>query len=184
MAIKPWKIVEEKDISHSKWFPLFVHKVELGNGKVIDDYYVSKLGDIVMIIAITRDKEIAFVRQYKHGLREITIELPAGRVEKENPTYTAKKELEEETGIIADELISLGEIYLDSTKDSSITFGFLVKDAEIKGKQKLDETEDIEVILIPMKDIDNKIQSGEIKNAATVALLSIARMKFPELFKS
>lgn len=81
--VKKWKILEETDISPSPWFPLFKHKVELPNGRIVDDYYLSKMGNVVMILPINKKKEIVFVQQYKHGANDVVIELPAGRIKHE-----------------------------------------------------------------------------------------------------
>jgi len=83
-SIKKWELISEVDVSPSKWFPLFKDTVKLPDGKIVDDYYVSKLGDVAMILAITKTKELLFVRQYKHGVQEIILELPAGRIGKKN----------------------------------------------------------------------------------------------------
>jgi len=182
--LKKWKVLEEKDISPSKWFPLFVHKAKLPNGKIVPDYYFSRLGDVAMVLAITKDREIVFVRQYKHGVQDIVLELPAGRIEKETPKQTAMHELGEETGFVADELILLGELYTNPSKDSSSTHAFLVNNVSIQTKQRFDETEEIEVVNIPVDQVENKIKSGEIKSADTIATLTLARVKFPELFGS
>ncbi len=181
--IKKWTILEVKDISPSPWFPLYLHKVKLPNGKVIDDYYVSKLGDVVMIFAVTIDRKVIFERQYKHGVGKITLELPAGRIEDREPEQAAKDELKEETGIIATKLVSLGKIYSLPTKDSASLYGFFLKDAEITTKQELDITENIEIVKIPINQIDEKIKTGEINTSDTLALLMLIRVVYPELFE-
>ncbi len=182
MKIKNWEILEEKDISPSKWFPLFVHKVQLPDGKIIEDYYVSKLGDVAMVVALTAKRELVLVKQYKHGVREITLELPAGRVESRTPKEAAKKELREETGIIANELIPIGSVFVAPSKDSTITHGFLLKNAQVQKKQQLDDTEDIELVFIPLQELDEKIKSGKIRASDTIALITLARLNNPELF--
>src|SRR3989344_1888754 len=103
--LKKWKLISEKDVSPSKWFPLFRDKVELPNGHVVDDYYLSKLGDVGMVIAVTKDKEVLFVNQYKHAAGEIIYELPAGRLDNNTPLEGAKNELEEETGYVGNEFL-------------------------------------------------------------------------------
>lgn len=178
-----WKILEEKDISPSKWFPLFAHKVELPNGKIIEDYYISKLGDGAIVVAITEDKKIIFVRQYKHGVQEMTLELPAGRVDNKTPEEAAKDELRQETGFIADKLISLGKVFIAPSKDSTVVHGFLLENAKIKEKQDLDENESIEVVFVPIEELDKRIISGEILTADTIAMLAIAKLIKPELFR-
>lgn len=181
--IKKWQLLSEKDISPSPWFPLYVHQVKLPDGKVIDEYYVSKLGDVAMVVAITKKKEIVFVRQYKHGIGEIVLELPAGRIGKRTPEKAAKEELREETGIVAEELVYLGGVVVAPSKDSTVTHGFLVKNAKATKKQRLDEHENIEIILIPLSQIETKIKNGEIKVADTIAILNLFRLKAPDLFK-
>lgn len=144
---------------------------------------MARLGESVTVFAITRNKEVVFVRQYKHGIREIVLELPAGFTDEDNPLIAAKGELLEETGIITEELILLGEVYPMPTKSSSRNFGFLLENAEITEKQKLDITEDIGVVLVPLGELDERIKKGEIKAASTLAVISLARAKYPEIFK-
>lgn len=181
--IKKWKVISEKDISPSPWFPLFVDKVQLPNGKIVDDYYLSHLGDVAMILSITKKKEIIFVKQYKHGVGEILLELPAGRIGRDRSAeQAAKDELEEEVGVVAKEFSEIGEVLPSPSKDRTRVHGFLTTDVEITKDQILDETEDIEIVLIPIKDIDKKIKGGVIKASDTIALLSIAKKKFPEIF--
>jgi len=180
--ITPWKIIEEKNVSPSKWFPLYVHTIELPDGKVIDDYYVSKLGDVAMIVAITPNNEIVFARQYKHGVRDIILELPAGRVGNKSPEEAAKDELREETGIIADRLFPIGHVFVAPSKDSTITYGFLMENARVQTEQKPDETEDIELIYVPTSELDQMIMSGKIRGSDTISLITLARLHHPELF--
>ena len=78
MAMKKWKLIEETDVSPSKWFPIKKHKVELPNGTIIDDYFITTLGNVGMILPITKDNKIVLVKQYKHGVKDVLIELPAG----------------------------------------------------------------------------------------------------------
>jgi len=182
-GIKKWVVLEERNASPSKWFPLFAHKVQLPNGKIVEDYYVSKLGDVAMIVAITPNKEIIFTKQYKHGVQEIILELPAGRIGNRTPENAAKEELREETGITADELVTLGNLYIAPSKDSTINHGFLLKNAEVAGGQHLDETENIELVFVPLKDLDQMIKSGEVCTADTIALITLAKLHFPELFR-
>lgn len=180
--LKKWELLEEQDVSPSRWFPLFKQKVKLPSGKVIDDYYVSRLGDVAMILAITDNQEIVFVRQYKQGAREFILELPAGRLDGKTPEEGARAELEEETGIKAENLIALGWVHHSATKDSVKVFGFLVTNAIFNSRQKLDETEDIEVVLVPVKDVEEKIKNNELNTSDTNAFLYMAKLKYPELF--
>ncbi|OGM20566.1 hypothetical protein A2714_04470 [Candidatus Woesebacteria bacterium RIFCSPHIGHO2_01_FULL_38_9] len=182
--IEKWRLLKEEDISPSHWFPLFKHKVKLPNGKIVDGYYISKLGDVSMVVALTKKAEVVFVRQYKHGAGEVILELPAGRIRKGNtPEEEARMELEEETGYIAKKVELLGFMFAEPSKDTQKTYGFLVRDVEIQNEQNLDETEDIEVVLIPARKVDEKISEGEIKATDTIAILRLAQLKAPDIFQ-
>lgn len=182
--LKKWVLLEEDDISPSHWFPLFKHKVKLPNGKIVDDYYLSKVGDVVMILPITNNKEIVFVRQYKHGADDFVIELPAGRVKNSiDVIENARLELEEETGYRSDKFIPLGILYGEPSKDTYKVHGYLVTDLNKRFSQKLDENEEIEVLQVPIGNIDKMIKNGEICSPDTIAFLKLAQLKFPSLFK-
>ncbi len=176
--IKKWEILSEEDISPSEWFPLFRHKVKLANGHVMDDYFISRLGDVAMIIPITIEKEFILVKQYKHGIREITLEFPAGVIEKgQTPLSAAQAELLQETGIIAGEMILLGELRQLPSKNFAKLFGYLVTNVKITEPQDLDDSEEIEIVRLTSEQIESKIISGEINCADTVALYCIYKLK-------
>lgn len=181
--LNKWKILQEEDVSPSKWFPVFKHKVQLPNGKIVDNYYVSYLGDVSMVVPVTSDKKIVFVHQYKHGSGEFEIELPAGRVGKHTPEEAAKIELLEETGIEAGSLMSVGQIHVEPSKMGIVVHGFVVKNAVVTKSQNLDETEEIELVKVPISELDDYIRSGEIKVGSTLGVLKLAQLKAPELFE-
>jgi hypothetical protein len=182
--IKKWKLLEEKDISPSSHFPLFKHAVKLPSGRIVDDYYISKMGDVSMVVAVTEGREVIFVKQYKHGAGEVIVELPAGRIGKgSSPLQEAKVELENETGYVGEKFEFLGSMYAEPSKDTFQTHGFLVKNARLEKKQKLDPNEEIDVILIRTNRVDGKIKNGLIKATDTIAILRLAQLKAPELFK-
>lgn len=179
-----WRVLKSEDVSPSKWFPIIKDEVELPNGKVIE-YYKSQLAPVAMVVAITKENELIFVRQYKHGIGEICIEFPAGRIEHgHTPEEAAIAELLEETGIIVDaqSLVKLIELWTEPSKSSVRVTGFFVKDVTITGDQQLEESEDIEVLKVPLSELDSFILENEIHASDTLALLLLARMKFPDEF--
>src|SRR5579859_1820143 len=101
MSIQKWKLLSTKDVSPSKWFPIESRTYQLPNGKIIDDFTVTTLGDVAMILPITVDHKVVLVRQFKPGIGDILLQLPAGRIEKNHKDIreTARHELEEEVGI-------------------------------------------------------------------------------------
>lgn len=185
METLKWKVLKSEDVSPSKWFPIIRDEVELPNGKVID-YYRSQLAPVAMVVAITEENELIFVRQYKHGIGEVCIEFPAGRIEHgHTPEEAAIAELLEETGIVVNkqDLVKLIELWTEPSKSSVRVTGFFVKGVAITEDQQLEESENIEVLKVPIAQIDAFIEKNEIHASDTLALLLLARMKFPTEFE-
>ncbi|MCW3072667.1 MAG: hydrolase [Bacteroidetes bacterium] len=176
--IKKWELLSEEEISPSKWFPLFRHTVKLPGGHIMDDYFISKLGDVSMVVPVTENDEFIFVRQYKHGIREITLEFPAGIVEEgQTPLCAAYAELEQETGAAADNIVLLGELKTLPSKNFSTLYGYVAKRAKIIKPQKPDVSEEIEVVMLTAKEVEEKIISGEINCSDTIALYTLYKLK-------
>lgn len=179
-----WKIRDHIDVSPSPWFPVVKDVVELPNGQVTE-YFVSKLADVAMVLPVTKQKEIIFVRQYKHGVGEVCLELPAGRIKKDQaPRTAAVAELAEETGIVIDEstLVEIAELWTEPSKSAVRVHGFLALEVEISQLQDLEETEYIEVVAVPIAQLDSRILGGEVHASDSLALLTMAQVRFPEIF--
>lgn len=177
--------MNEEDVSPSKWFPILKHKVQLGNGSIVDDYYFSPLGDVAQVLAVTKNNEVVLVKQYKHALGQILLELPGGMQQKNKSILeSAINELEEETGVkaTADKLIPLGKIANNPTKLKQITYGFIYFDAEFNSVQRLDSTEDIEVIAMPAPEVLQKAIDGEIWVTDSLNFILKAALKYPDVF--
>jgi ADP-ribose pyrophosphatase len=184
--MKKWKLIKEVDVSPSKWFPVLQHTVELPNGKIIDDYFISPMGNVVMILPITLKNEVILVKQYKHALDEILIELPAGFQQKgKNLEESALAELEEETGIktTVNNLIFLGKIANNPTKTTHVTYCYLAKNLDFNSKQSFDETEDIEIIKVSPQKALEMVKNGDIWVADSVVTIIKTFLKFPDIFK-
>lgn len=184
--MKKWKLLKETDVSPSKWFPIKQHKVELPNGIIIDDYFITTLGNVGMILPITKENKIVLVKQYKHGVEDILIELPAGFKQKNKSIEeSALAELEEETGIktTIENLKPIGKISNTPTKSTHITYGYLATELEFNSTQNLDVTEDIEIIQkTPLETIE-MIKNGEIWVGDSVGLIMKTYLMYPEIFK-
>ena len=184
--IQKWTLVKEEDVSPSPWFPLVKHTVKLANGNVIDDYYYSPLGDVAQVLALTKNNEVVLVKQYKHALGEVLIELPGGMQQKNRSILeSALNELEEETGIkaTANQLISLGKIANNPTKLNQITNGFILFDAEFNSVQKLDSTEDILIMTKPAPEVLKMAINGEIYVTDSLNFILKAALAYPDIFE-
>lgn len=184
--IQKWTLIKEEDVSPSPWFPLVKHTVKLANGNIIDDYYYSPLGDVVQVLAVTKNNEVILVKQYKHALGQVLIELPGGMQQiNRSIIESALNELEEETGVraTADRLISLGKIANNPTKLNQVTHGFILFDAEFNSTQKLDATEDILILTKPAPEVLKMAIAGDIWVTDSLNFILKAALIYPDIFE-
>jgi 8-oxo-dGTP pyrophosphatase MutT (NUDIX family) len=179
--IKKWQLLAKKDVSPSSWFPIESRTYQLPNGKVIDDFTVSTIPNVSMVIAITKDQKVVLVHQYKPGVNEIMYQFPAGRLEEKHRDLLelAQHELEEEAGIKVEKekLEYLGRFTGFSTKSSEVVSMYLATDCEFNSKQNLDVTEDIEVVTVSFDHLEEMIKNNQIICAQTVAGWQLAKLK-------
>lgn len=182
--IQKWTLLSSKDISPSAWFPMEKRSYKLPNGKTVDDFFVDRLNDVALVVPITSEGKVIICRQFKPGIDEITYEFPAGRMEKRHSdmNQVAADELHEETGAKAQELKFVGQLYERPTKSTERVHIFVGANVEMDGTQKLDVTEDIEVLVLSVQDIDKLILDNEIRGSATVGAWCLAKLAYPDLF--
>ena len=171
--ISKWKRLDSRLIVNHKWCRVRRDTVELPNGTIIDDFFVNVRPDIALVLPITPQQEIVFVRQYRHGVGEVLLELPAGSFnpEEESPELAAARELAEETGYVAESLVKLATLYDNPVKDTNSVHLFLACDVKPLEERRPDITEEIEVVLVPVGEVADRINRGEICVAGTVAAL-------------
>ena len=91
---KPWKVISSEYLHKNLWLTVRKDHVVLPNGNHIPSYYILEYPNWVNTIAITRDGQFVFIRQYRHGLRKTSYELCAGVCEKEDasPLVSAQRD--------------------------------------------------------------------------------------------
>jgi 8-oxo-dGTP pyrophosphatase MutT (NUDIX family) len=124
----------------------------------------------VNVIPLSPQKEVVLIRQYRHGTRQVTLEIPGGLVEEgDSPEEAAERELFEETGFRASEIIPLGFVHPNPAIQNNRCYTFIAKDVVLAGEQSLDEKEDIEVLCRPITEIPRLIRDGEITHSLVLA---------------
>src|SRR3989344_259367 len=102
-------------------------------------------------------------------------ELPAGYMDKgEVPEETAERELLEETGYKADSVERIGELYVKPSRTNKVTYVFLAKNAKFVSKQKIDESEKIDVVKVSLPKLVDMVGKGEIRSSDTIASIMLA----------
>ncbi len=170
MPPKPWNILFTEHRERLRIFGLRVDRAVSPRTGKAHDFYVLESGSWVNVIPITPAQEVVLIRQYRHGTREVTLEIPGGIVEPgDSPQEAARRELQEETGYEADEMVDLGFVHPNPAFLDNRCYTFIAKDARSAGAQTLDEKEDIEVLLKPLAEIPGLIREGAITHSLVVA---------------
>ncbi len=181
--IEKWKLLDSELVLNEKWYRVRKDTIEIRPGCIIDDYYLGIFNDIVLIVAVTIERRILLVRQYKHGAGEILTELPAGYMDDgEEPLAAAQRELKEETGFTARAWHKLGVFFKNSakTKGDNVHL-FLALDARKTVGQELDENENIEVVMIPFAEAISMVWDGTMKGSDSALTLLLAERKLSSL---
>lgn len=174
--------LEEKTLSSEykykgRIISLRVDRAKLPDGRVSGREVVEHNGG-VCVAAVTENDEIYMVKQFRYPYMEVIYEIPAGKRDgDEDPLECGIRELREETGMTADEIVSLGRLYPSPGYCGEIIWMYAAKGLH-KGNTDLDDGEFLESEKIPLEKAVEMIMSGEIKDAKTqAAVLKLCELK-------
>jgi ADP-ribose pyrophosphatase len=174
--IERWQVQNSELVLNHRWAKVRRDTCILPNGFEVDDYYYWEGGDFAQVFALTPESQVILVRQYKHGVREIVLELPAGMIDADdtNPLATAQRELLEETGFEASEWQQLGTLNVSSAKSTAHAYPFLAQNAHRTREADLDDNEAIEVMLCSIPELLDLITRGDIRDSNSIAACLLA----------
>ena len=120
-------------------------------------------------ILVVKDGLVLFVEQYRPAAGRNMLEIPAGTIQRrESPLDCARRELREETGYSADNWETLGHLYPTPGYTNEVLHIFFASGLT-KGEQRLEAgEEDIKVRWIPLEEVEEMIDKGEINDAKTI----------------
>ena len=177
-----WKTLSSKYISRHKYFTARVDKCEASDGKIIEEYFVVELPKTACALAITEDGQALMVKQYRHPVNEVLLELPGGFIdENESPETAMQRELMEETGYEFTSIQQVGIIAANPGVLNNYTALFLAKGGKQTGKQNLDHNEDIEIVTIPLHELKIMFLENKIVQSLHANCIFYALRKMGEL---
>lgn len=126
----------------------------------------------VNVVALTAERRLIVVRQYRFGTRSVTTEIPGGMVDRgEEHAAAARRELREETGYTAERWTYLGAVEPNPAFQDNLCHHWLAEDAALTHPQELDGGEDIEVTTLALDEVRRAILAGEIRHALVLTAL-------------
>jgi ADP-ribose pyrophosphatase len=162
-------------------FTVQVESITLPKGHALDAEIVRHPGSVV-IVPMTPANEVILVRQYRHAIGRYTWELPAGSLKPaEDPLAAARRECQEEIGMVAERLEALGAFFPTPGYCNEEMHFFLAaglrepRDGDDEAHQ--DEDEDIETRQVPLEELREMVRRGEIVDLKTVAGVALAPLR-------
>jgi 8-oxo-dGTP pyrophosphatase MutT (NUDIX family) len=173
--LSPWKVLESSKVIDKRWLEVEEQRVELGSGHVIDCFHLIKAPSWTAVLCVTEDDDVVLVRQYRHGIAGESLELPAGVIEPSEPLLDcAKRELLEETGYAAERWVKLVSFSTEPSRHTTRAHFFCATGARRVAELSLDESEQVEVVLVPKRELLPLIERGEIVHGIHVGAILLA----------
>ena len=168
--VEIWKRKDSKQIADCRVFKVREDFCERESDSAEHSFFVIENPDWVNIIGLTKDEKVILIEQFRHGTEEIILEIPGGMLdENEKPEIAAKRELVEETGFEAKEIIYLGKSAPNPAIQSNTIYHYLALDCEKTSKTNFDEHESVVTKLVDVNKIENLVAAGEITHALAIA---------------
>lgn len=179
MTLGDWEQFEEETLLRYKVF--HVRKSRRRSPRTGADigFFLIDTPDWVNIVPITTNDEIVLVRQYRHGDKRIALEVPGGLIDphETDPAQAAARELREESGYEAGTLERIGEMNPNPAIFSNRCYVYLATDCTRVGEPDLDPGEDIEVVTVPVTELDALIRDGAIEHSIVLGAIAIWRAR-------
>ncbi|WP_312108716.1 NUDIX hydrolase [Brevibacillus reuszeri] len=164
------KTIASQPIYDGRIIKVKVDEVLLPNGNTVKREIVNHQG-AVAVLPLTDDGKMVVVRQFRKPLECTIVEIPAGKLEiGEEPLACAKRELEEETGYVAENYTLLSSFYTSPGFADELLHVF-VATGLTKGESRPDEDEFVDVLELTLDEAHELHRSGEIRDAKTVVAL-------------
>lgn len=134
------------------------------------NFYCIEAVDWINIIPVTSQNEVVMIEQYRHGSDEVTLEIPGGMVDEgEKAEEAAARELLEETGYRAKDVVLLGRTRPNPAIQNNWLYSFLARDARFEQEPVFDSSEWTQVRLVSLNEIPALISRGAITHALVIA---------------
>jgi ADP-ribose pyrophosphatase len=165
-----WERLAADTVYECRIFSLRRERSRFSRDNAEHEFHVLEAPDWVNIIPLTAAREVVMVRQFRHGVRDYTLEVPGGMVDPgdDSPLVAAHREMVEESGFDSARVVSIGVIHPNPAIQANRCHSFVAYDVERRHVPSFDSTEETEVVLVPLAAIPDLMRDGRITHALVV----------------
>jgi len=171
--IRPWKKLRSTLIGDFRIFKLRSDvSISPSTGKE-HDFFVLDSVNWVNVIALTSDRQLVMIEQFRHGSNTVELEIPGGMMDagETDPVATGMRELREETGYEGENARVLGKIWSNPAILSNTTYTVLIENCRLQHEVDWDHGEDLETRLVPVAEIPKLVADEKIGHSLVVVAL-------------
>ncbi len=170
-----WTTVSSREIADCRVFRVREVTSLRDSDQARATFFVVENPDWANIVAITKDREIVLIEQFRHGVESMVLEIPGGMVDAgEDPENAASRELIEETGYSPGRMVAIGTSFPNPAIQNNTIYHFLALDCEKIADVAFDDHESIITRLVPLSELEDLVHNGELTHSLAITAIHFA----------
>jgi ADP-ribose pyrophosphatase len=171
--IQPWRQLSSRPLGNYRVFSVrqeFMVSPRTGREH---DFFVIDCANWVNVVALTPERQVVLIEQFRHGSNTVELEIPGGIIDAADasPEAAGTRELAEETGYEGEPAVLVGEVFPNPAIMSNHCYTVLARNCRLVKPVQFDEGEDLATKLVPMEQVPELVAAGRIRHSLVVAAL-------------